>query len=148
MKSFFRVMVTMLALLGCIGVASASQKDEAKGLVKKAVALIKEKGNEKAFAEINNPAGKFVKGELYVFVFDAKGIVLAHGATQKLVGKNMHDLKDSDGRFFVQDILKAGKPGGGWTEYNWSNPATKKIAAKTTYVEPAGDSIVGCGFYK
>lgn len=149
MKKAFRAMVTALVLLGCVGAASASQQDDAKGLVKKAVSLIKEKGNEKAFAEFNNPAGKFVKGELYIFVFDKKGVTLAHGANLKLIGKDMSVLKDSTGRLFVQDILKAGsQQGGGWTEYKWTNPASKKIEAKETYVEPAGDLVVGCGYYK
>lgn len=148
MKSIIRVMVTALTLFGCIGIASASQQDEAKALVKKAVALVKAQGNEKAFAEFNNPAGKFVKGELYIFVFDSTGVTLAHGATAKLIGKRMYDLKDSQGTYFVQDIIKAGKKGGGWTEYKMTNPVSKKIETKNTYVEPAGDLAIGCGFYK
>lgn len=149
MKSAFRVMVTVLALLGCVGMASASSKqDDAKALVKKAVAAIKEKGNDKALAEFNDPAGKFVKGELYIFVFDSKGVTLAHGATAKLVGKNMYPLKDSTGKFFVQDLIKVAQGGGGWSEYKWTNPTSKKIETKMSYVEPSGELTVGCGFYK
>jgi cytochrome c len=149
MKRFVCVMVAVLALLGCMTAAFASQKqDEAKGLVKKAVTFLKKNGNEKSFAEFNKSSGQFSKGELYIFVFDSKGETVAHGGNQKLIGKNMHDLKDSDGKFFVQDILKTAKQGGGWTEYKWTNPASKKIEAKSTYVEAAGDLAVGCGFYK
>ena len=35
---------------------------EAEALVKKATALIKTQGAEKAFAEISNPKGKFIDG--------------------------------------------------------------------------------------
>jgi signal transduction histidine kinase len=128
--------------------SAASKQDEAKSLVKKAVAYLKENGNDKAFAEFNNPSGKFTKGELYIFVNNAAGAAVAHGGNQKLIGKNMFNLKDSEGKLFIQEIAKVSKQGGGWTEYKWTNPASKKIETKMTYVEPVGDLAVGCGFYK
>jgi len=143
-------MLAVMAVLGCLTAAAtaASKHDEAKGLVKKAVAFLKKNGNEKGFTEFNNGAGQFTKGELYIFVIDPKGATLAHGGNQKLIGKNMFELKDSDGKHFIQDIIKAGKEGGGWTEYKWTNPTSKKIEPKLTYVEPVGDLAVACGFYK
>ena len=149
MKRFVCVMVSVMALLGCLTTAFASSKqEEAKGLVKKAVAYLKKNGNEKGFAEFNKNPGPFVKGELYIFAFTPKGETLAHGGNPKLVGKVMYDLKDSDGKYFVQDVLKTAKQGGGWTEYRWTNPTSKKIEPKMSYVEPVGDLTVGCGFYK
>lgn len=149
MKRIFGVMVSVVALLGCLTAASGSQKqDEAKGLVKKAVAFVKKNGDEKGLAEFNKNPGPFAKGEFYIFAFDAKGETVAHGGNPKLIGKNMLGLKDSEGRFFVQDILKTAKQGGGWTEYKWTNPASKKIESKVSYVESAGDLTLGCGFYK
>ena len=149
MKRFVCVMVSVLALLGCLTAASASQKQEdAKVLVKKAVAFLKKNGNEAAFAEFNKSQGQFTKGELYIFVYDSKGVSLAHGGNQKLIGKNLHDLKDPDGKYLVQDIIKAAKRGGGWSEYKWANPVTKRIEPKVSYVEPVGDLAIGCGFYK
>jgi cytochrome c len=150
MKRFMQAMVTLLVLVGCIGLASAAdKKDEAKALVKKAVAFIKQNGPEKAFAEINNPAGKFVKGELYIFVLDSKATMMAHGANQKLVGKVLLAMKDADGAPFNKNLLDVAKRGGGWSnEYRWTNPVSKKIEPKIAYIEPAGDLVVGCGFYK
>ena len=140
----------ILALLVCIGTAFASPKqDEAKALVKKAVASIKENGKEKAFAEISNPAGKFVKGELYIFVLDSKATMMAHGSNQKLIGKNLLEMKDADGAYFNKDLLDVAKKGGGWSkEYKWTNPVSKKIEPKIAYVEPVGELAVGCGIYK
>jgi signal transduction histidine kinase len=138
-----------MVMLGSIGVACASQKDDAKALVKKAAAYMKENGNEKAFAEISNQHGKFVKGDLYVFVFDPKGVMLAHGANAKLIGKNLYDLKDPDGVYFTRDILNVAKKGGGWTpKYKFTNPTSKKIENKITYGEPVGDLTVACGIYE
>jgi signal transduction histidine kinase len=149
MKKFIVVMTAMAVLLGSFGVACAAQKqEEAKALVIKAVAFMKENGNEKAFAEFNNPKGKFVKGDLYIFVNDAKGTTVAHGGNQKLIGKNMLELKDSEGTYFIKDFIKTAKNGGGWTEYKWTNPVSKKIESKRTYVAPSGDMVVGCGYYK
>jgi cytochrome c len=150
MKRFMGTMVMVMALVVCIGGASAGQKqDEAKALVKKAVVFLKENGKEKAFAEFSNPTGKFVKGELYILVFDPKGTMLAHGANQKLIGKDLFDMKDADGNYLTRDIINVAKKGGGWTsDYKWTNPVSKKIETKITYVEPVGDLAVGCGIYK
>lgn len=149
MNKIIWLLIAGMVLLGSVGVACASQKDDAKALVKKAAAYMKENGKEKAFAEISNPQGKFVKGELYVFVLDPKGLMLAHGANAKLIGKNLYDLKDPDGVYFTRDILNVAKKGGGWTpKYKFTNPASKKIETKVTYAEPAGDLAVGCGIYE
>lgn len=149
MKKFVSLMVVGMVMLWALGVACAGDKDDAKALVKKAAAFLKENGKEKAFAEISNPHGKFVKGELYVFVFDPKGVMLAHGANAKLIGKNLYDLKDPDGVYFTRDILAVAKKGGGWTpKYKFTNPATKKIANKVTYGEPVGELTVACGVYE
>jgi cytochrome c len=39
-------------------------------------------------------------------------------------------------------------PGKGWVDYSWTNPETKKIQAKSSYVAKAGEIFVGCGIYK
>lgn len=149
MKRCINVLIAGVVMLVSIGVASASQKDDAKSLVKKAAAYMKENGKEKAIAEFNNPQGKFVKGELYIFVFDHKGNTLAHGANPKLIGKNMYDLKDPDGVYFTRGIITAAQKGGGWApKYKWTNPASKKIETKTTYAEPVDDLAIGCGVYE
>jgi cytochrome c len=150
MKRFMQMVITMTVLLVFVGsVLASSKQDDAKALVKKAVASIKENGNDKAFAEISNPTGKFVKGELYIFVLDPKAVMVAHGANQKLIGKNLYDMKDADGNYLTRDHINVAKKGGGWSaEYKWTNPVSKKIETKIAYVEPAGDLAVGCGFYK
>jgi signal transduction histidine kinase len=149
MKSFLQVMVAVMVMAVCIGsVFAGSKQDESMALVKKAVAYIKENGKEKAFAEFSNPTGKFVKGELYIFVYDSKGTNLAHGGNQKLIGKNLIDLSDSAGTFFVKDFIKVAKNGGGWTEYKWTNPVSKNIELKRSYIMPVADFVVGCGYYK
>lgn len=148
-----KMITTLFASILILGVtvfpAFAAPKDDALALVAKAVAHVKDVGKEKALADFNDPKGPFVKGALYVFAYTLKGVILAHPMNPKLVGKDMTDVKDSDGKFFTRDfIATVNGPGKGWVDYNWTNPTTKKIEAKSSYVAKAGDIFVGCGIYK
>lgn len=125
----------------------ANTPDEAKALVEQAIDFYKANGKEKALAEFSKPKGQFVKGELYIFAVDPKGVTLAHGVDPKLVGQNLSDIKDVDGKYFTREFLKIG-PEGGWVDYKWKNYTTKKIAAKTAYLKRIDDVIIGSGAYK
>lgn len=123
--------------------------DEAKAIVEKAAAFIKANGKEKAFAEFTDPKGKFVDRDLYIFGVDFNGLTLAHGGNAKLVGKDMSGLKDSDGELFIKKMIDQAKAKGtGWVDYKWTNPVTKKIEAKSTYVQKQDEYFIGCGIYK
>ena len=139
-----------LFLLSWTGVVWASASaNEAMTLVDKAIAYYKANGREKAFTEFNNPKGPFVKGELYIFIWDLTGKVLAHGANEKLIGKDVSQLKDVDGKLFVQEGVELAKAkGSGWVDYKWTNPTTKKVEAKSTFVKKVEDIIFCCGIYK
>lgn len=122
---------------------------EAKELVKKAIAYLKEHGKEKAFAAFSDLNGKFVDGDLYIFVYDLSGKCLAHGANPKMIGKDLIDLKDADGKAFVKERIELAKSkGSGWQDYKFTNPVTKEIEQKTAYIERVDDIIIGCGAYK
>jgi cytochrome c len=123
---------------------------EAQALIDKAVQYYKENGKEKAIASINDPNGGFVRGDLYIFMLNYGGDTLAHGANPKLVGKNMNDLKDAGGKLFIQEFAKTVKSGGGWVDYQWTNPETKKVHDKSTFVKgiDGTDLYLGCGIYK
>ncbi|MCX7983772.1 MAG: cache domain-containing protein [Bacteroidetes bacterium] len=121
---------------------------EAKELVKKAIAYLKEHGREKAFAAFSDLKGKFVDGDLYIFVYDLNGNCLAHGANPKMIGKNLLELKDADGKAFVKERIEIAKSkGSGWQDYKFTNPVSKEIEKKTAYIERV-DDIIGCGAYK
>ncbi|MEI7812204.1 MAG: cache domain-containing protein [Ignavibacteria bacterium] len=122
---------------------------EAEAMVKKAISFYKASGKDKALAEISNQKGKFIDNDLYVFVYDMKGVCVAHGGNPKMIGKELIDMKDADNKAFVQErvaIIKA--KGKGWQNYKWSNPVSKRIENKTAYIEKFDDLIFGCGAYK
>jgi signal transduction histidine kinase len=122
---------------------------EAEAMIQKAIDYYKANGKEKTLAEISNPNGQFVKGDLYIFVWDMQGVVIAHGANSKLIGKNMSQIKDVDGKQFVHEGVELAKAKGkGWVDYKWSNPTTQKVEAKSTYVVKVDDMVFCCGIYK
>ena len=116
-------------------------------MVKSAVTYLKANGTAKTLVEISDSKGQFVKGELYLFVIDLQGRMLAHGANQTLAGKSMIDFRDPDGKYFFRDFIQVARKGSGWVDYKWINPVTRKTEPKSSYVESAGDIIIGCGVY-
>ncbi len=125
------------------------ETDEAKGLVEKAVVYYQANGKEKALKEFSTPGNQFVKGELYVFVYDMTGTIIAHPINQKLVGMNVLETPDVDGKFFRKEIIELAKKGGtGWVDYKYKNAKSGKIEQKTTYLKKAGENVICCGAYK
>ena len=123
--------------------------EEATAMVKKGVAFIKASGNDKAYAEINNKAGQFTDRDLYLVVYGLDGVVRAHGANEKMIGKNLLELKDVDGKPFVKERVElAQSKGTFWQDYKFTNPETKKIEPKTMYCEKLEDTVVCGGIYK
>lgn len=128
--------------------ASSGIPAEAVALVKKAVASIKTGPIEKSIAEISDPQGKFVAGDLYVFVYDMEGKCLANGFKQEMIGRDLSGMKDRGGKFFVKETIAIGKTKGkGWQTYYFTNPLSGRTERKFTYVETVDGVIVGCGSY-
>lgn len=138
-----------VALLVGTAVASAATKEDAVAMVKKAVATIKADGAEKAYAEISAPGSKFVNGEVYAYVAGLDGITLAHPTNGKLIGKNMQEAQDVDGKYFAKDMNElARKQASFWYEYKFVNPVTKKIQVKDNYCEALGQTRICAGVYQ
>ena len=150
MKKIFSISMIFCFLAGPIfAQGKRGTQDEAKAMVKKAIEYYKANGREKAFAEFSNPHGKFVDGDLYIFVYDLQGKCLAHGGNPKMIDKDLILMKDADGKAFVKERIEIAKTkGSGWQDYKFNNPVTKEIEKKTAYVEKVDNVIIGCGAYK
>lgn len=86
----------------------------------------------------------------YFFVYDLEGNSLMHSRQPELVGKNLWDMRDSRGRFTIQDLIKGAKEnGGGYVEYEWRKPSSAQMAPKLGYVTalPRWNWMVGTGLY-
>jgi signal transduction histidine kinase len=128
---------------------SNATKDEAMAMVKKGVAFIRANGKEKGYAEISTKGGKFNDRDLYLVVYGLDGTVHAHGANEKMIGKNLIDLKDVDGKPFVKERVElAQSKGTFWQDYKFTNPVSKKIEPKQMYCEKLDDTAVCGGIYK
>lgn len=123
--------------------------EEATAMVKKGVAFIKANGKDKGYAEIINKNGQFTDRDLYLVVYALDGTVRAHGANVKMVGKNLIDLKDIDGKEFVKERVEMAKTKSTfWQDYKFTNPVDKKIEPKRMYCEKLEDTVVCGGIYK
>ncbi len=124
-------------------------EEDAKKWVDKAVDFYNASGKRIALAEYTNSNGQFVQDEMYIYVLNRKGTMLAHGVNERFVGEDFSDLKDSDGKSFIKEILEtANTQGSGWVEYKWSNPVTKEVLPKKVYFKKVDDLIICSGVYK
>jgi cytochrome c len=143
------------ALLGAFAIGTAAfaadgaNKDEAIAMVKKAVASIKSDGADKAYSEISKKGGAFSDRDLYIVVYQLDGKVLAHGANDKFIGKDMSDAQDVDGKLYVKERIElAQKQASFWQDYKFVNPVTKKVEPKEMYCERLDQTAVCGGVYK
>ena len=155
MKRLLTAACTAFALAAALpGAAQDKSKGtaaEATAMVQKAIAHIKKAGRDKAFADFNDKKGPFTDRDLYVVVYDLKGKVLAHGANEKMIGKDVIELRDNDGKYFVKErvaMMSKAPDAKGWQDYKFMNPMTKQIEPKQMYLQRLEDLIVGCGVYK
>lgn len=148
-KLFISAVLGLSMLSSAFAAGERGTTEEAKAMVKKGIAFIKENGKEKAFAEFANMSNKeFHDRDLYLFAYDMNGMNLSHGNNPKMNGKNLINLKVGD-KFVVQDMIAVAKSkGSGWVDYQWPNPMTKALETKSTYLEKVDNYFVGCGAYK
>ena len=143
------LLLVMLAVVPLYALAAhRSSEEEAVAMLQKAVAYMDEHGDVAAFEAFNDPDGEFIKGDLYVFVFDMEGNYRASGANPKLVGSSVLDLTDVEGNPVFEKMLEVTKDKGeGSVEYVWLNRQTNQVEDKSSHIQKVGDNIVGVGHY-
>jgi len=151
LTAFAAVLALMIGMPAAAQDKSKGTAAEATAMVEKAIAHIKKVGREKAFADFSSKQPPWVDRDLYVVVYDMKGKVLAHGSNEKMVGKEVIDLRDNDGKYFVKErveMMSKGPDAKGWQDYKFMNPVSRAIEPKSMYLHRFEDLIVGCGIYK
>jgi cytochrome c len=141
--------MSVAAASGSVMAADGATAKQAEAMVKKGVAFIKTNGIEKGYAEISNKQGQFIDRDLYLVVYQLDGKVLAHGANEKMIGRDLIELKDVDGKEFVRERVELGKARASfWQDYKFTNPVTRKTEPKTMYCERLDKTVVCGGIYK
>ncbi|MBI5589228.1 MAG: cache domain-containing protein [Deltaproteobacteria bacterium] len=150
MKKFAVLMsVFLISFMFVLPNSARATIDDAKAMVEKAEAYFQANGKEKTLQELNNPKGEFVKGDLYVFAYDAVGTMVAHPINAKLIGLNNQDVPDVDGKLWRKEAIeKVRQNGSAVVDYKYKNPVSGKVEQKTTFFKKVGDYIFACGTYK
>jgi len=88
----------------------------------------------------------------YIFVLDKNGTLLVH-PNKELVGKNVTNLRDVNGKFFIKEFLSVVEESGkGFVDYYWYKPnsKSKKAYYKISFIKSLGiyNWYIGAGEYQ
>lgn len=143
------VILPVFFLIGYSEEDMTKDHEEAVNLVYNATRFILEYGEDSAISVLNNPDGAFVENSFYVFGYDTNGYVIAHPMNQKLIGKNLLDVPDVDGKYFRRDIINLARTKVcGWIEYKYKSPEDGIVSDKMTYFYRIRNMILCCCVYK
>lgn len=145
MRKLFLLLPMLVFSVTC---AWAGEKDDATRMVNEAAAAAAKDKNA-AIAEISNKGGRYVKGEVYVFAYDLTGTMVAHPINAKLIGKNLLEVPDADGKMFRKEIISGVTTAGSATvRYKYKNPKSGVVEEKVTFCKKAADLAICAGYYE
>jgi hypothetical protein len=128
------------------GGPGAGTRSEAMAMVKRAQGKFRTAGAAATFTAINTRSDGFVDRDLYAFVYDLRGVSVAHAAHAELVGQNLIRLRDHGGRHPIRDMIEVAQArGSGWIDFRLVNPATNTIELRSAYLERMDGYVVGVG---
>ena len=136
--------------------AQAMTPADLAAFVQNASAYVAAAGERAALAEFQKTDGRFSRGDLYIYVYDRNGTLLAHPYQPELVGTDRANWTDARGLPFVKVGNATAANGGGFIAYLYPAPQNGTIDEKALdayepklgYVAPAGDRIwIGSGVY-
>ena len=70
----------------------------------------------------------------YFFAYDMAGNNVVHPRKPELVGRNLWNLKDPEGKLVIQSLLRAARDGDGFERYQWEKPSTRQMTEKLGHV--------------
>ena len=85
----------------------------------------------------------------YFFVYELDGTVLMHSRQPELVGRNLWELRDPQGRPTIQRLIAQARAGGGFVDYLWQQPSSGQMVPKLGYViaQERWHWMMGTGLY-
>ncbi|MBA1204374.1 calcium channel protein [Pseudomonas capeferrum] len=124
-----------------------AESQRARTLLAKAVAHYQARGDS-ALAEFSRQ-GDFVDDELYIYVVDTSGVMLASGGPSvSLVGKPVVSVLDDDLKAAFRQAIE--EPADGTVrsaEYRWWNWQHAKVERKRVFYQRVGDRVISVGYY-
>ncbi len=122
-------------------------EERAKALAEKAAAFLRDKGAAIALPVFTARSEGFGVGDLYVFVFDLDGTLVASGGWPDQVGSRLVGDRLA-GRYASFLRIAESRRGRGWAHYSWYSPCTRTMQPKMSYIIRVGGYMVGVGVYK
>lgn len=148
-RSWTRVFVTLALLLGCTLIQAQGQQEDgeaARQLLHRAVDYYRAQGDA-AFAAFSRQ-GEFIDGELYVFVIDIHGTMLASGgASAVLIGRDVTPALEPELRQAFSKSLQGPENQEASAEYRWLNARDGRVERKQVFYQRVGDRIIAVGHY-
>lgn len=136
----------MAALLPAVSAAQDTTPDELLDRVEK---HFKTTPRTQALADVSDRQGQFVIGDLYVFCIDAKGVIVANGGFNSLIGKRADQFKLGHAGEVAKRALQEMKgQQRGQVDYDWLNPKTSALETKHVQLRRIGNDICGAGLYE
>jgi hypothetical protein len=121
---------------------------DAQTMVERAIIVFDDEGAANAFAEFNAGPPPFRNRDLYIFVIDGDGLLVANAQHPDLVGQNLMDMKDANDVPLIRRMVEQATENGVWVDYLFEDPLTGQSAPKSSWVVRHGGYVFGCGIYK
>jgi len=140
------VLVLFLPTSGPAAQAQFGTEAEAKAMLSRAVAAVKE-NKEKALETFNKGEGGFKDRDLYVFCANASdGTLTAH---PHLKGEHLQDIVGKKGLPLGKVIMETAAEGKiDQVTYWWPRPGSDKPLEKHSFYTKVADQTCGVGYYK
>ncbi|HDZ57781.1 MAG TPA: calcium channel protein [Pseudomonas xinjiangensis] len=125
----------------------AEEAESAKSLLRKAVDYYQENG-EKAIAAFSRQ-GQFIDGELYVYVIDTEGTMLASGGpSANLIGRDVSQaLNDDLNKGFKEALALPPSDTIHHADYRWQNWQDGREERKRVFFQRVDNKIFSVGYY-
>ncbi len=125
----------------------AAEAERANRLLNKAVEFYKQNGDA-ALAAFSRQ-GEFINGELYVYVVDTTGVMLASGGPSvNLVGRNISSAMNDELNAAFQEALNLPDSDAVHSaEYRWMNWHDGKVERKHVFFRRVGERVFAVGYY-
>ena len=149
MRKTATAVIVVFCMIASISVVYADRAEDCKALVDKTLNIFSAKGKEAALKAVNSQ-NLLIDREVYVFALNMDNTVLGHPYKPSLVGKNMNDALDVNGKYFFREFVSVVQTkGSGWVEYWWMRPGEDKPTFKRSYVAqvPGENLYVGAWYY-
>ncbi|MEI6456106.1 MAG: cache domain-containing protein [bacterium] len=160
-KTLFGLMALLSFAVSCTDQRKSLepyQFDETKKLVafvEDAADLVRTEGIA-AFSDFALKNSRWLTGNRYLFAYDLNGTCIFHPVTPELIGRNIIEMKDLNGKPVIQEIVAIASNTShpyGWVHYLWMEPGEIYPEYKSSYVmrvtDPTGHVfVIGSGNYK